>query len=106
MPRICKKCGCYTVKFHDCEQELTEAEKRKALASLSCSARLVTWDNLQEIANWCAAADLYDTRVLLLISSPKGLQLAQVGDTVLKHENGTFSVQNADVTRGESATSP
>jgi len=60
----------------------------------ACSARRVTWDNLQEIANWCGAADLYDTRVLLLISSPNGEQMAQVGDTITKYPDGTFSVQN------------
>jgi hypothetical protein len=60
----------------------------------ACFARRVTWNNLQEIANWCSAADLYDTRDLLLISSPNGEQMARVGDTITKHPDGTFSVQN------------
>jgi len=68
-----------------------------ALPLTACSALLLTWGNLQEAANWCGAADLYDTRYLLLIPTQTGEQIAQVGDTITKHEDGTFSVQNANM---------
>lgn len=50
--------------------------------------RLLTWENMSEVANWCGAADIYDTRYFLLI----GEQIAQVGDFVNGHADGSFSV--------------
>ena len=79
-----------------CESFLPNETNPSVGANKTCFAQCVTWDNLQEIANWCSAADLYDTRVLLLISSPNGEQIARVGDTITKHTDGTFSVQNAN----------
>jgi hypothetical protein len=72
----------------------TQRTTLPALPRMACSALLLTWGNLQEAANWCGAADLYDTRYLLLIPTPSGEQMARLGDTILKHEDGIFSVQN------------
>lgn len=91
--------GVYVSGF----ETLCEDAKELAVSALNgeLNRRLVTWDNLQEIANWCSAADLYDTRVLLLIQSPNSEQIAQVGDTITKHPDGTFSIENSRTEQAE-----
>ena len=74
----------------------TRSNASAALPRMACSALLLTWGNLQEAANWCGAADLFDTRYLLLVPTPSGEQMARVGDTIIRHENGSFSVRNAN----------
>lgn len=66
-------------------------EKFRVPTSLLDLAITLTWDNLPIAANWCGAADLFDTRYLLLVPTPEGEEVAQVGDTVVKHDDGSFT---------------